>query len=251
MLLLLLLFAVGFGLLLWFLSRPARGPDGVVQPRAPTLLDQVLPGTLPVSHPYPYGDRPDGRSSALRPRSSLSRPRVHGLSARAAVAIDATSSGESAMRRAAQFSSRCSSELVPGIGSITGERARSQASAICAGEARCFAATAATQRRLLLADVADARAGRTAGRRCPCACTASSTASGASTSEWVILAIAPPPPETLNMFCTATIGVRASACSSSRAPTLLSAEVADLALGLQRDQRVERLEERHRRGLAM
>ncbi|HTB74666.1 MAG TPA: sigma-70 family RNA polymerase sigma factor [Polyangiaceae bacterium] len=59
-LLLLLLFALGFGLLLWFLSRPARGPEGVVQPRAPTLLDQVFPGPLPVSHPNPYGDRPDG-----------------------------------------------------------------------------------------------------------------------------------------------------------------------------------------------
>ena len=35
----------------------------------------------------------------------------------------AISSGESAIVRAAQFSSRCSSELVPGIGSMTGERA--------------------------------------------------------------------------------------------------------------------------------
>ena len=43
----------------------------------------------------------------------------------------------------------------------------------------------------------------------------SRTPSGSSTSECVIFAKAPPPPETLNMFCTATIGVRASACSIS------------------------------------
>lgn len=62
-LLLLLLFAGGFGLLLWFLTRPARGPEGVVRPKAPTLLDRVLPGQLPVSHPNPYGDRPDSGSA--------------------------------------------------------------------------------------------------------------------------------------------------------------------------------------------
>ena len=38
---------------------------------------------------------------------------------------------------AAKFSSRCSIEDVPGIGSITGERASSHASAICAGVASC------------------------------------------------------------------------------------------------------------------
>ncbi len=62
-LILLLLFAVGFGLLLWFLTRPVPGPDGVVKPGGPTHLDQLLPGSLPVSHPYPYGDRPDGGPS--------------------------------------------------------------------------------------------------------------------------------------------------------------------------------------------
>ena len=42
---------------------------------------------------------------------------------------------------AATFSSRCSTEDVPGIGSITGERASSHASAICAGVASCAWAT--------------------------------------------------------------------------------------------------------------
>ena len=39
------------------------------------------------------------------------------------------------MSSAARFSRRCSIESVPGIGSITGERRSSQASAICAGVA--------------------------------------------------------------------------------------------------------------------
>ena len=72
----------------------------------------------------------------------------------------------------------------------------------------------------------------------------SSTPSGSSTSEWVCLAIAPPPPETLNMFCTATIGVRASACSISPGVDVAERQVADLALGLHREERVERLHER-------
>lgn len=57
--------------------------------------------------------------------------------------IVAISSGESAMRRASQLSSRCATELVPGMGSIIGERASSHASAICDGVARCRAAIAA------------------------------------------------------------------------------------------------------------
>ena len=52
--------------------------------------------------------------------------------------MDSTSSGVRAILRASQFSCRWSGELVPGIGSITGERASSQAIAICAGVARCF-----------------------------------------------------------------------------------------------------------------
>jgi hypothetical protein len=41
------------------------------------------------------------------------------------------------MSSAATFSSRCSTDDVPGIGNITAERASSQASAICAGVASC------------------------------------------------------------------------------------------------------------------
>lgn len=41
---------------------------------------------------------------------------------------------------AAMFSSRCSTEDVPGIGSMIGERASSQASANCDGLAWCAAA---------------------------------------------------------------------------------------------------------------
>ena len=47
--------------------------------------------------------------------------------------ISATSSGDSSISAAARFSSRCSIDDVPGIGSITGERASSQASAIWSG----------------------------------------------------------------------------------------------------------------------
>jgi cysteinyl-tRNA synthetase len=64
--------------------------------------------------------------------------------ARAPLAIASTSSLVSSIFLAFQFSSRCSGELVPGMGSITGDRARSHAMAICAGVARCFSAAAAS-----------------------------------------------------------------------------------------------------------
>ena len=71
--------------------------------------------------------------------------RLRQPTARASCSIDATSSGVRAMVRAFQFSSRCAGELVPGIGSMTGERASSHAIAICAGDApwRCAAASSA------------------------------------------------------------------------------------------------------------
>lgn len=45
---------------------------------------------------------------------------------------------------AAQFSSRCASEDVPGIGSMTGERRSSQAREICDTVAPCCAAIASS-----------------------------------------------------------------------------------------------------------
>jgi len=63
-------------------------------------------------------------------------------SRRSYLLIASISCGDSAIRRASPSSSRCASELVPGIGRITGERARSQASAICDVEAPCLSAIA-------------------------------------------------------------------------------------------------------------
>jgi hypothetical protein len=56
----------------------------------------------------------------------------------------ASSSAVSSSSAAATFSSRCSTELVPGIGSITGARASSQANATCPGVASCATAISAS-----------------------------------------------------------------------------------------------------------
>ncbi len=70
MLILLLLFAVGFGLLLWFLTRPVAGPDGQRgEARGRTHLDQLLPG-YPARLPSVPVRRPTRRRS-LRPEAAF------------------------------------------------------------------------------------------------------------------------------------------------------------------------------------
>src|SRR5579859_2030920 len=59
---------------------------------------------------------------------SSAAPRFAHHAERAARAMSAISSAESWIERDAQFSSRCSGRLVPGMGSMTGERARSRTS---------------------------------------------------------------------------------------------------------------------------
>jgi hypothetical protein len=81
--------------------------------------------------------RPPWRASGTRSGGAWWATMASGsrLQRRASAAMAATSSGARRMLRAAQFSSRWATDEVPGMGSMTGERASSQARAIWAGVA--------------------------------------------------------------------------------------------------------------------
>ena len=128
-------------------------------------------------------------------RGAIAGVDARGQPARAAAAIDSTSLAARAIVRAFQFSSTCSGRLVPGMGRTTGERARSHASAICAGVARWRSAAAATA--LPGVVCAPTPSGKNGMNAMPRAVHMSSTRSGDSTSACVSRAMGPPPPATL------------------------------------------------------
>src|SRR6266849_4890016 len=70
--------------------------------------------------------------------------RTHIYRENASSGTPASSANSSSVNRndpASMFSSRCSTEEVPGIGSVNGERCSNQASATCMGLAPCASAT--------------------------------------------------------------------------------------------------------------
>ena len=90
-----------------------------------------------------------------------------------------------AIEPAAMFSSRWAMEPVPGMASVTGERARSQASAICETVAPCRAATLA--RRASLRSVWPLPIGPKGTKAMPLAAQASRTAASSRLAIWKLI----------------------------------------------------------------